>query len=396
MAALDPPLFDADNHYYEPRDCFSRYIEPAFRDQAIQVRRGEDGREETWIGDKPFTFLQNREYDRAMKPGALREMLRRLAEGGPEARTGMSEPMDPAYQDRDARLARMDEQGVESALLFPTLAVCVEHFMKDDPDQLYANFHSFNRWLDETWGFAYQDRIFAPPLLSLLDEKRAVDELEWCLERGARVVSLRPGPAFGHSPADPRFDAFWARVNEAGVAVCFHIGESGYNEMMSTHFGETENPSSHLQSAFQWVSFYGDRPIMDTFAALILHNLFGRFPNVRVLSVENGSLFVSYLLKVMDKMKGMGRAGPWIGGYVKGRPSEVFKEHVYVVPYHEEDVVSLIELIGAGHVLFGSDYPHPEGLAEPREFAELMPGIGGPEIEQVMWKNMRDLIDGRA
>jgi predicted TIM-barrel fold metal-dependent hydrolase len=135
---------------------------------------------------------------------------------------------------------------------------------------------------------------------------------------------------------------------------------------------------------------------MDTFAALILHNLFGRFPNVRVLSVENGSLFVSYLLKVMDKMKGMGRAGPWIGGYVKGRPSEVFKEHVYVVPYHEEDVVSLIELIGAGHVLFGSDYPHPEGLAEPREFAELMPGIGGPEIEQVMWKNMRDLIDGRA
>ena len=49
------------------------------------------------------------------------------------------EPMQPAYQNRDARLAMMDEQGVEAAILFPTLGVCVEHFMKDDVDQMYAN-----------------------------------------------------------------------------------------------------------------------------------------------------------------------------------------------------------------------------------------------------------------
>ena len=69
-AALLPPeapLFDADNHYYEPRDCFTRHIEPRFRDRAIHVKPGPSGREETWIGEKPFTFLVNRELDRAMK-----------------------------------------------------------------------------------------------------------------------------------------------------------------------------------------------------------------------------------------------------------------------------------------------------------------------------------------
>ena len=90
--------------------------------------------------------------------------------------------------------------------------------------------------------------------------------------------------------------------------------------MMAPFWGEEPNPSSHQQSAFQWTCFYGDRPIMDTIAALVLHNLFGRFPNIRCLSVENGSLWVPYLLKVMDKMNGMGRNGPWLGGRVTERP----------------------------------------------------------------------------
>jgi len=303
-------------------------------------------------------------------------------------------PLDPAYVDRDARLATMDAQGVEAALIFPTLAVCVEHFMADDPDQLYANFHAFNRWLDEDWGFAHQDRIFATPLLSLRDLDRAVAELEWVLDRGAKCIALRPGPAFGRSPADPHFDPFWARVDESGVLVAFHIGESGYNEMMSVYWGEEANPSSHRQSAFQWCNFYGDRPIMDTFSALVLHNLFGRFPNVRCLSVENGSLYVPYLLKQMNKMNGMGRNGPWLGGRITEKPSEIFKRHVWVSPFHEEDVPALAGVIGADRVLFGSDFPHAEGLAEPRDFVESLAGLDDGAVRRIMRDNLRDLLGG--
>ena len=391
MTRFDFGLYDADNHYYEPRDCFTRHL-PADRIGAgvRVVGTGDDG--QVMVGDRPFTFLAEPFRETTVKPGALRQMLRSMKAGGPTDDQHHVEPVQPAYIDRDSRLVRMDEQGVDAALLLPTFGVCVEHFMIDDPQACHDNLHAFNRWLEEDWGFAHRNRIFAVPLLSLADIDRAVGELEYALDRGARIVHLRPGPQGGKAPGHPDFDPFWARVDEAGVPVAFHISESGYNEMFSSQWGEEANPSSHRQSAFQWTCFYGDRPITDTIASLILYNLFGRFPNVKVVSIENGSLWVPYLLAALDKMKGMGRNGPWPGGYVPGRPSEVFRHHVYVSPYHEEDLISLVELIGASQVLFGSDYPHAEGLAEPADFADGLRGLDDDQIRMIMRDNLRGLL----
>jgi predicted TIM-barrel fold metal-dependent hydrolase len=387
----DARLIDADNHYYEPRDCFTRYLDPAYRDRGVRVELDERGRDVVMIGDRQFTFLDDPFGDVKVKPGALRELLRTMGSG----RVSESEAVEvvrPEYVDREARLARMDAQGLEAIVVFPTFGVCVEHFLKDDPDLLDASFRAFNRWLNDDWGYAHEGRIFAAPMLSLRDVDAAVVELERVLAEGARVVGLRPGPAYGRSPADPHFDAFWARVNEAGVLVAFHIGESGYNEMMAPFWGEDPNPSSHHQSAFQWTNCYGDRPIMDTCSALVLHNLFGRFPNVRCLSVENGSLWVAYLLKVMNKMNGMGRNGPWLGGRLTERPSDVFKRHVYVSPYHEEDIVALTEVLGTDRVVFGSDYPHPEGLAEPADFAAALTPLDPPARRRILHDNIAAVL----
>ncbi|HXC49626.1 MAG TPA: amidohydrolase family protein [Candidatus Limnocylindrales bacterium] len=394
MTELDYLSFDGDNHYYETRDAFTRHIEPKYRDRAVRCVQTSDGAESILIGERPFTFLSDMElnYDVTLRPGSLRDYLRYLTGENAASDDGVKQPVEPAFVHRDARLKRMDEQKLESALLFPTLAVCVEHFMKDDVELSYANIRAFNRWLDEDWGFAFKDRIFAAPILSLLDPVEAVKDLEWALSRGARIIGMRPGPQGGKSPADPVFDAFWSRVNEAKLAVAFHVGESGYNEMMSVAWGEQANPSSHSQSAFQWCNFYGDRPIMDTMSALIFHNLFGRFPDVRVVSVENGCLWVPYLLKAMDKMKGMGRNGPWIGGRWSGRPSEVFRRHIYVSPYHEEDIPHLASLIGTEHVVFGSDYPHPEGLADPVDFAHGCEPLGPAATRMIMRDNQRRLV----
>lgn len=359
-------------------------------DRAIRVVKDEDGRDRILVGDEPFTFLAPH-FDTVVAPGGLKEMLLHLKSGVVGDRP-TDIPIEPAFQDREARLALMDQQGIEAAVLLPTLGVTVEHAMRRDVLQTYANLAAFNRWLDEDWGFAWKDRIFGVPLMSLLDVDRAVEQLEWAMDRGARLVHLRPGPVDGRSPADPVFDPFWARVNEAGIGVAFHISESGYNELYSSYWGEPANPASHEQSAFQWTCFFGDRPIMDTLSALILHNLFGRFPNVRVLSVENGSNWVPYLLNALDKMKGMGRNGPWLGGRVKGRPSEIFREHVFVSPFHEEDIVGLTQLIGPERVLFGSDYPHPEGLADPVEFAQRLEPLDDRVVRQVMRDNAASLL----
>ena len=89
----------------------------------------------------------------------------------------------------------MDAQGVEAAWLFPSQGVCMEGPMQPDIEASIEVLRAFNRWLDDDWGFAYQDRIFAVPFLTLSNVERAVSELEWCLDRGARDHhdSQRPG-----------------------------------------------------------------------------------------------------------------------------------------------------------------------------------------------------------
>jgi len=388
---LGYPLFDIDNHYYEPPNCFVDWVEPRYRDRAVRLEEQADGSEQLFFGDAPLvndgtSFVG----DHCVKPGALRELLRSQQGGLPS--DAAKEPTRREYLERGPRLELMDRQGLESICLFPSFGVMVEYWMKHDVELLYACFDGFNRWLDETWGFAHLGRIYTAPVISLLDRDLAVAQLEGVIERGARVIAMAAGPAYGRSPADPYFDPFWARANEAKLAVVYHIGESGYLDRYSMDWGEDPNPRSYSRSALQWASFFGDRPVMDTLSALIFYNLFGRHPDVKVLSVENGSIWVAYLLKVMDKMKGMGRGGPWPGGYLKGKPSEVFKEHVWVAPYHEEDVSGLIDLLGVEHVLFGSDFPHAEGLENPADFVESISDRTDEEIRLVMRENARRVI----
>ena len=390
MGRPDYLAVDSDNHYYETRDCFTRHIESRFRDRTVRVERATDGEELVRVGDRIWNYMDPK-FDKTNTPGSLKELVRQ--KGNVEWKDSYSlEHMIPAYKNRDARIALLDEQGVDAAVMFPTLAVTVENLMLDDVPLSYASLRSFNRWLAEDWGWAYQERIFSAALLSLLDRDEAVRELERVLAEGARVIHLRPGPAAGRSPADPHFDPFWARLEEAGVPLAFHISESGYNELYGVAWGEAPNPTVRKQSAFQWAAFHGDRPVMDTLTALIFHNLFGRFPGLRVMSVENGSGWVAYLLANLDKKKGMGRFGPWIGGRPVGRPSETFKQHVFVSPYPEDDVPDLVATLGADRVIFGSDHPHPEGLADPLEFATLLEGVPPEQVRQVMRGNGADLL----
>ncbi len=382
-------LFDADCHYYETRDCFTRHIETRYADRAVRVVKSEAGHDRIYIGDERYVFLAPL-FEDAPAPGALRELMRGKKDDGKRAHY----PLQPAMYDRTARLELMDSQGVEAGILLPTLGLCVEHQMRHDVEGTFANLRSFNRWLEEDWGFGDDGRIYAVPLLSLLDIDLAVAELERVLAAGARIVHLRPTPVNGKSPAHPDFDPFWSRINEAGIPVAFHISESGYNELMSVQWGEEPNPRSHQQSAFQWAMFYGDRPIQDTLASLIFADLFGRFPRVQVYSVENGSEWAPYFLKRLDKMKGMGRFGYWVGGAAPaGRPSDTFRRHVRLNPFHEEDHAKVIDAVGVDAVLFGSDWPHPEGLAEAEGYLDaLPPTLSEGERRQILRGNGRALL----
>jgi predicted TIM-barrel fold metal-dependent hydrolase len=229
-------------------------------------------------------------------------------------------------------------------------------------------------------------------MLSLLDLDRALVELRRVLDAGARLVHLRPGPVGGRSPAHPDLDPFWATVSEAGAGVVFHVSNSGYNDFYGTHWSEDPANPSHRQSPLQWALCNTERPIIDTLTAITLHNLFGRHPDLKVLSIENGSAWVRALMRTVDKAAALGRRGPMIGGTLPARPSEALAQHLWVCPFPEDDVLDLIGVLGADHVLFGSDYPHPEGLREPGDYVERLADCDPVITRKVLRSNTAELL----
>jgi predicted TIM-barrel fold metal-dependent hydrolase len=382
-------IFDCDNHIAEQPDAFTRYIAPKFRDRAITFPPGH--LHEATLDGELFDDGTKMPEGKTVRPGSLKEFFAKMsqADGGTPY-----EFMDwpDWYLHRDARLKRMDEQNMEGCIVFPNTAVYVDGVVKED-DVAYANLRAFNEWLDEEWGFNYKERIYAPPFISFRNVERAVEEIEWALKRGARVFNLTTGHAFGRSPADPHFDPIWSRLNEAKAVVAYHLTECRYNQEISVNWGEKPEVKFWQQSAWQWMNCYSDRAIMDTLSALVYHNLFGRFPNLKAISVEHGAEWFPYFLKRLNKMRGMGRGGQWLGGPLKERPSEIVKRHIMVTPFAEDDVTDIVEKVGGVDSLaLGSDFPHAEGLAVPQEFVEAMTMLSPEDVKKVMYDNGRGLL----
>ena len=388
---MEYQLIDADEHYYEPDDCFSRHIEARFKDETIGVKRGTDGLGRVFLRGRR-TFMSVMPGDYASAPGALEGLFLGEVGGGFTQREVINAKDHPAFTEKLARLALLDEQGVEATIILPTLGVSVEYDMRDDVELTYASLRAFNRWLEEDWGYGADGRIFAVPMLSLLDIEPAMAELHRVIEAGARLVHLCPGPVAGRSPADPLFDPFWATVAEAGIPVIFHVSNSGYQHYYGTQWSENPANPSHQQSPLQWALCNTERPVVDTLIALTLHNLFGRHPAVKIVSIENGSSWLKPLFKTVDKAAALGRRGPLLGGELPPRPSEALAEHLWVSPFPEDDVHELIDAISAGHVLFGSDYPHPEGLRQPRDYLSRLTGCDPATTRQVLRGNTASLL----
>jgi predicted TIM-barrel fold metal-dependent hydrolase len=118
--------------------------------------------------------------------------------------------------------------------------------------------------------------------------------------------------------------------------------------------------------AFQWAFYYGDRPAMETVGAAILQGWFARFPKMQLLLSEQGTVWVPYTIRKLDHAFLMGRRATW--GKLDRRPSEYFQEHCFVAPFPEENVDRVVEAVGIKPIVFGSDFPHGEGLPEPEMY----------------------------
>ena len=389
---LDYKPIDVDNHYYEPLDALTRHLDKKFKRRGVQMV-ADGKRTLAVIGDRVNHFIPNPTFDPIIVPGCLDLLFRgEIPEGVDPASLMKVERLaeHPEYQNRDARVKVMDTQEIETVFMLPTFACGVEEALKHDIEATMASMHAFNLWLDEDWGFDRPDhRIIAAPIISLADPEKAVEEVEFVLARGAKMVLVRPAPVPGvvkpRSLGDRLHDPVWARLAEAGVPVGFHLSDSGYLAIAALWGGKSTFEGFGAKDPLDQV-LLDDRAIHDTMASMIVHQVFTRHPKLKVASIENGSYFVHRLIKRLKK------AANTAPKYFPEDPVEQLRNNVWIAPYYEDDLPELAEVIGIDKILFGSDWPHGEGLESPVSFTEELTSFSESDIRKIMRDNALDLL----
>lgn len=391
---LPYPVYDADGHIYETQETFHRHLPKQYK-SAFQYVTVE-GRTKLAINGHISEYIPNPNFEVVAAPGSHEKWFRAENPEGLSLRelTGDVLAYQPEFSNPAKRLALLEKQGVHAQLIFPTLASVIEERMNYDHKLMAAVIHAFNAWVVDEWSFAYQDRLFPAAYISLADIDLACQELDYVLSKGARLIAIRPAPVPGYfgsrSPGLAEFDKFWAKVNESGIFVVLHVSDSGYDQIYRWWgSGSKEMLAFDRSDPLKAAIDTQGRAITDMVAALIAHGVMTRFPNIRWLSAENGSIWVPHLLKMLKRAYGQ------MPKHFSKDPVETFQDKVFVAPYYEEDMVELRESVPVERMLFGSDWPHPEGLELPLDYLNEVKEFTAAEQEMFMSSNLKGLLEGK-
>ncbi len=401
---------DADEHSTPRASAYEDYIDPDKKDMAIRTVTGPDGRRDQVFNGRPrrFTYKNfqvvgsneiladigvsdagaSEEAGGQVIPGSLLTKLNPLkgldAEGRRDFAARYRELQEHLDNPSD-RLAVMDSQGIQSAVNFAALPG-IEVEFEDDFDGLYANLTALNRYLGKEWGFNCENRLFTPPFISFADPDGALALLEDLMKiEVPRVIQTSSGPSMHTSPFRPENDRFWSICNEAGIALATHLASVTRYAAQGEEWNEPEVMLGDMD-AFQWVFYYGDRPAMETVGAAILQGWFNRFPNMKLLLSEQGTVWLPYTLRKLDHAFLMGRKATW--GKLTMRPSDYFRQHCFVAPFPEENVPRVVEAVGIEPIVFGSDFPHGEGLPDPSVYMSQIATFNEDQQRAIMRGNL--------
>lgn len=381
----DAPIFDADQHMYETQEALTKYLPERYQKAVQFVQAGK--RTRIAILGMITEYIPNPTFERVARPGGHEKFYSGQNTEGLTMREMQGPPIEAPAATRNPvdRIKELDRQGVQQTLIYPTLANLVEHSAAEDPELTMAMIHALNQWMLEHWGFTYQDRLFMTPVINLAEVDNGRRELEFILENGARVALIKPAPVKGfrgwRSPALPEFDPFWRDVEAAGLPIVLHGSQPPLEEYVS-RWEPADTNSAFEMSAFKWVVL-GHREIADMITSLVCHGTLTRFPKLRIASVENGSAWIHPLFHDLDDIH---KKMPQNFGE---HPLDVFRRNIWISPFWEGRVSDVVETVGWDKVLFGSDYPHPEGLAEPKGFYKYAEGMDRRRTYDYLGDNAR-------
>ena len=286
-------------------------------------------------------------------------MLRTRLKRGEPPEASYDELLEPSYTDAKARVDRLDEWGLDAAVVLPNFGLLWEELLASDVPALCANLRAHNRWMAES----QQDgggRLFGVAHLTLRDRDWALREIRTLGEAGIKLAMTAPAPVDGVALSDPSFDPVWDAFVEHDVAPVFHVGNFRKPFDEAWYAPDPEPGDPLLNSIFLWTA-----PAV-AIASMIVYGTFQRHPRLRIGVIELTASWVQEFIPTLGgawEFYSLRHGGPLTE--LSMHPSAYFFRHVRVGAMAYEQPGRLIDVLGEDVFMAGSDWPHAEGIAEP-------------------------------
>lgn len=363
-----PWVFDCDTHITEEADTW-RTVDARFAKNGLRIVTDKNGWRALMLGRSRLTTLL------APTPGefdTMRELVREdpLAyERYAKKRRALPPPgpkADPSHNDVVARLDTMDAMHVSHAAIYPSLGLFWSHLV-GDAELADAHYRAYNDWIAART-VPVRERIFAVAQYSFDSPRRAVAEIRRCKKRGLRGLLVQAIPYRQRPWEHPSYEPIWEALEEANLPLILHFTVIRANLVDADW--EKKAPDGHVGPP---VHFVTNRPFSAEAAltSLIFGGVLERHPRLRIGVIEFGASWVPSFLHRLDfALDFVSPRNRYLRERLPLRPSEYFRRQVKVSAFWNEPLEWLIRSAGDEVLLFGSDYPHPEGNVRAVELAQ--------------------------
>jgi predicted TIM-barrel fold metal-dependent hydrolase len=364
-----PGAVDADGHILEASTCWEQNCEEKYRTNALRLREDKDGLQFFEINGKPSRVNRAGTFGAL---GLMGEVTREKGDFDPSIKYGERVPLGAC--DAKDRLTRLDREGLDAAIIYPSLDLSWETEC-EDADYAQAMCRAYNRWISG-WSADSGGRLIPVAHLSLGDPAAAAVELERAVKAGHKggwvVQFTMTRKPHGHHDHDVLF----AKAQELGVPLGIHVSL----EPQWCWPGRYDKEYVRKQQWFLNVT--ASDAIRHALASFMQYGTFDKFPKLKIVILEVGAGWVQYWLDRMDAVYDsvMGRGVP-----LKEKPSFYFKRNVWVSADPDEKALpAMVDLCGSDRFMWASDFPHPDHtgdyIEELEEMAAKMPEAGRRDV----------------
>lgn len=381
LPRIDHPstVIDADGHILEVADLWQTHLEAKYRDRALCIRRDEKGLEYLEINGKPSRRVRN-----GMPAGlGAMDLVGGIKFERPKTGCDYVDNAPFGAMDAKERLQRLDQEGIEKAILYPTLGVLWVAEC-DDEDLTQAYVRAYNRWIVE---FCSESggRLLPIAQLSLGDPVAAEKELRRAAADGAIGVWVPPFTWTKIGVGHPNHDRVFAAAEELNLPFGIHpsfepswAAPPRYAEMRGGKYSFFENVTASDAVRHAFTSFFQ-------------YGVFEKFPQLKLVILESGASWIGYWLDRLDTVY-QSPQGINIRAQLREKPSAYFRRQCYISADPDETTLAaIIPLIGEDRFFWASDFPHPDHAPDYiPHLKELVAGLSDSARDGILGRNVSD------